>query len=47
MSKETLEFIQRKTGMVYSDEQAALIDSKGGACVLACAVQVKPQHLRT
>lgn len=37
MSKETLEFIQRKTGMVYSDEQAALIDSKGGACVLACA----------
>ena len=37
MSKETLELIQRKTGMVYSDEQAALIDSKGGACVLACA----------
>jgi DNA helicase-2/ATP-dependent DNA helicase PcrA len=34
---DTLAFMQRATGMVYSDEQARLIASDGGACVLACA----------
>ncbi|GHU92617.1 hypothetical protein FACS1894208_00060 [Clostridia bacterium] len=34
---ETLKFMQEATGMLYSEEQAKLISSEGGACVLACA----------
>lgn len=37
MSLETLKLLQEKTNTVYSAEQAALINSKGGACVVACA----------